>query len=140
MTDRLVGLHLRGEELQFYEAAGRGALIYARCAVCDVASVSPRWFCTSCGGEEMIPSVSDRFGVVESISTVHRGNRPAFQAPYQVGIIALDEGFRVMASVVGEDCEIGDPVRIEFDAQSDGLAVPVARKRGNEIVEMNPEP
>ena len=43
-----------------------------------------------------------------------------------------------MASVVGEDCEIGDPVRIEFDPQSDGLAVPIARKRGNELADMDP--
>jgi len=131
VTERLVGMHLRGEELLFYQAAGRGELIYARCAVCNVASLTPRWFCTSCGSEDMVASVSERVGVVESITTVHRGNRPAFKAPYQVGIIALDEGFRLMASVMGEDCTIGDPVVIEFDAQSDGLAVPVARKRTN---------
>jgi uncharacterized OB-fold protein len=135
VTDRLVGMHLRGEELLFYQAAGRGELIYGRCAVCNQASLTPRWFCTSCGSEEMIASVSARRGVVESITTVHRGNRPAFTAPYQVALIALDEGFRLMASVLGEDCAIGDAVVIEFDAKPDGLAVPVARRGSKEADE-----
>ncbi len=129
MTERLVGLHLRGEELLFYEAAGRGELIYGRCAACGEASLTPRWFCTSCGSRDMIPSVSKGLGVVESITTVHRGNRPAFSAPYQVAILALDEGFRLMAGVIGEDCAIGDAVVVEFDPQTDDLAVPVVRKR-----------
>jgi uncharacterized OB-fold protein len=140
MPDRFAGLHLRGEELQFYEAAGRGDLIYARCADCDAASLTPRWFCTSCGSENMIASVSERLGVVESITTVHRGNRPTFTTPYQVGIVALGEGFRMMASIVGEDCEIGDPVSIEFDVQSDSLAVPVARKRVDAPARILPAP
>jgi uncharacterized OB-fold protein len=132
VTERLVGMHLRGEELLFYQAAGRGELIYGRCAACNEASLTPRWFCTSCGSEDMIASVSARHGVVESVTTVHRGNRPAFKAPYQVALITLDEGFRLMASVIGEGCAIGESVVIEFDAQPDGLAVPVARKGSQE--------
>jgi uncharacterized protein len=131
VTERLAGLHLRGEELLFYQAAGRGELMYGRCAACSEASLTPRWFCTRCGSQDMISSVSARLGVVESITTVHRGNRPAFPAPYQVAIIALDEGFRLMTGVIGEDCAIGDAVVIDFEPQQDDLAVPVARKRGD---------
>jgi hypothetical protein len=47
-------------------------------------------------------------------------SRPRGDEPYNVAIIALDEGFRMMSRVVGrepEEVRIGDRVEVRFDRE-----------------------
>jgi hypothetical protein len=128
MANRLDGVLLRGEELEFYRAAGRGELILGRCADCQAVAVTPRWLCSTCGSTSMVREMSARTGSVVSVTTVLRSASPALTAPYQVAIVQLAEGATMMVDIVGEGCGIGDGVRIEFAKDDGELAVPVARR------------
>jgi uncharacterized OB-fold protein len=128
MGTRLRGVTLRGEEKEFYAAAGKGLLIYAKCRDCASTSINPRWFCPACGSKETEQLVSARDGRVHSVTSIQRTTDPALKAPYQVAILELNEGFTMMCRLVGDECQIGDAVRVEFEEDEDDLAVPVARR------------
>ena len=128
MGTRLHGITLRGEEKEFYEAAGRGALIFARCRDCGSASINPRWLCTACGSRNTERQTSAGNGKVHSLTSIQRTGDPTLTVPYQVAILELEEGFTMMCRLVGAQCRIGDSVRVEFENEDNGLAVPVARK------------
>jgi hypothetical protein len=128
MANRLDGVLMRGEELEFYRAAARGELILGRCADCQAVAVTPRWLCATCGSTRMERVVSARVGSVVSVTTVLRSANPVFEAPYQVAIVHLAEGATMMVDIVGEPCDIGDGIRIEFAQDEGELAVPVARR------------
>jgi uncharacterized OB-fold protein len=57
---------------------------------------------------------------VYAVTVVHRAPSAAFRAdvPYAVALVDLDEGFRMLANVVGgapADVAIGDRVRVAFE-------------------------
>jgi uncharacterized OB-fold protein len=128
MSSRLHGVTLRGEEKEFYAAAGKGLLIYAKCRECGSASINPRWFCPTCGSRDTEQLVSARDGRVHSVTSIQRTSDPTLKAPYQVAILELSEGFTMMCRLVGDECQIGDAVRVDFEQDDDSLAVPVARR------------
>lgn len=67
--------------------------------------------------------VSAGLGTVHATTTVRRRG----EEPYDVSLVDLDEGFRMMARVEGvapEDVRIGMRVRVRF-VEVDGTAVPV---------------
>lgn len=128
VASRLDGVLLRGEDLEFYRAAGRGELILARCLDCRAVAINPRWHCGECGSARVEQVVSERTGAVMSVTTVFRSANPAFTVPYQVAIVELAEGATLMVDIVGEPCDIGASVVIEFIPEDGGLAVPVARR------------
>lgn len=69
--------------------------------------------------------VSAGLGTVYATTTVH----PRDGEPYDVSLVDLDEGFRMMARVEGvapEDVRIGMRVRVRF-AEDGGAHVPVFR-------------
>jgi uncharacterized OB-fold protein len=128
LSSLLRGITLRGEERAFYEAAGRGDLIYARCEDCGTPALHPRWLCSSCGSIRMTEQTSRRAGTVLSVTSIRRSSNSVLTAPYQVAIIKLEEGFTMMCRIVGEECAIDDRIIVAFENAEDGLAVPVARR------------
>ena len=51
----------------------------------------------------------------------------AVRVPYVVALVALDEGPRMLANVVGEDAlavRVGERVRVVFEQRKDGFALP----------------
>lgn len=65
-------------------------------------------------------------GAVHATTTA----RPRDGAPYDISLIALDEGFRMMSRVEGvdpEDVAVGMRVRVAFVSGDDGDPVPVFR-------------
>ena len=128
MNSRLRSITLRGEERDFYKAAGEGVLIFARCRDCSSTSINPRWYCSACGSRNTEQQTSTRRGKVYSLTAIQRTTDPTLTVPYQVAILRLEEGFTMMCRLVGPECEVGDSVRVEFENEDEGLAVPVARK------------
>ena len=61
---------------------------------------------------------------------VRRAISKAYDAPYIVALIDLDEGVRMMSNVVDADPEqvsVGDSVTVDFENWSDELRLPVFR-------------
>lgn len=104
------------EAAEFWEAAAEGRLVYSACSTCGAAWFPLRAICAGCSGE-CATRVSAGAGEVVSWSRVHRSSDTGFRdiLPYVVAIVALDEGYRMVANVEPvEDVRIGDRCVVSF--------------------------
>ena len=119
----------------FWEGAQQGELRYQRCNDCPTVVFYPRHHCPDCGSNNLDWHTSSGEGTVYTFSVVMQNRMPGFidLGAYSVAYIDLDEGFRMMSSVVGvdnpvEDIHIGQRVRVEFEEQDEGeYPIPVFR-------------
>lgn len=116
------------ETQPFWDGCRAGELRYQHCAACRRPQFYPRAFCTACGRTDLEWRRSRGAGTVHAVTVVYRPPTPAFKGdvPYAIALVDLDEGFRMMANVVGGDPEgvrIGDRVRVTFERRGD-VAVP----------------
>ena len=110
----ILGENLRPDHT-YREGLARGELMYQRCATCDRAIFYPRLACPHCGSPDVHFRVSSRTGTVYSYTAITERNAPS----YLVCLIDLDDGFRMMSTVVGgpaEDVEVGMRVRGRVEA------------------------
>jgi uncharacterized OB-fold protein len=75
----------------------RGELRYQRCDRCRRAVFYPRVACNHCGSADLRFATSTGLAAVYSNTVVAQRDAP----PYSVCLVDLDEGFRMMSSVVG---------------------------------------
>jgi uncharacterized OB-fold protein len=86
-----------------------GRLAFQRCSDCAASIFYPRVLCPACGGASLEWKESGGHGTVYATTAVHRRNAK----PYNVALIDLDEGFRMMSRVEGvpaEEVEVGTRV------------------------------
>jgi uncharacterized OB-fold protein len=110
----------RGEEKLFYDRLRDHELVFQRCATCSETVFPLRTICPNCAGEDLALEVSARRGTLYSFTTQHRAAHPHFadSVPYSLGLVDLDEGIRVFASVDGiapDDLVVGMPVELAFE-------------------------
>jgi uncharacterized OB-fold protein len=97
----------------------RGELPYQRCADCAAVTFGPRLLCPGCGSQRLAWLASAGLGTVYATTTMHARDRE----PYNVVLVDLDEGFRMMSRVDGvppDDVRIGERVLAEV---VDGLVL-----------------
>lgn len=100
----------------FWEGAARGELLIQRCSGCGGHQLYPRPYCLRCQGEvEWVPASGG--GVVYSKITVHLQPLPELEPPYDVILVELDEGPRMLANTEPGTCEIGDRVKLVWQAR-----------------------
>ena len=102
----------------FWRAAAEGRLVYSQCVACAAKWFPLRGVCSACGGDCAERQSSGR-GEVYTWSRVHRSGETGFaqQVPYVVGMIALDDGFRIMANIEPVTAvEIGKRCHVTFRA------------------------
>lgn len=112
-------------EVVYDEGVAAGELRFQRCRSCDASVFYPRVLCPACGGTDLAWERSAGRGVVYSTTTVRRRDG----SDYDVSLIDLDEGLRMMSTVVGDPghVRIGERVVIDF-AQLGGRLAPVFRR------------
>ena len=91
-----------------------GELGFQRCASCGAAVFYPRVLCPVCGGKDLAWETSSGRGVVYATTAVHRRDGD----PYNVVLVDLEEGFRMMSRVEcvpAEEVEIGAKVTLRVD-------------------------
>ncbi|GAA4232654.1 hypothetical protein FHR32_008605 [Streptosporangium album] len=99
---------------EYTDRLGTGSVPYQTCDGCLSAVFPPRVICPRCGATELRWSESAGLGTVYSISVIS----PRDALPYPVVLVDLDEGFRMMSTVVeipAEDVRIGARVRARVD-------------------------
>jgi uncharacterized protein len=98
----------------FWHRCAAGELRYQRCGACGRVQFYPRPFCAACGG---VPSwaISTGRGSVYAATRVSRAPTADFASlvPYDILLVDLDEGFRMMAHGA-PGLVIGDRVRVDF--------------------------
>ena len=95
----------------FWDGASRRELLLQRCRKCRTFQFYPRLFCLACDTLSPEWVVAQGRGTVYAKTTVHISVLEALQPPYDVGIVALDEGPRIVSNLIGSPA-IGDAVRV----------------------------
>lgn len=101
----------------FWQATKEGRLLTQRCAGCGKFVFRPEMACPGCFGSDLEWVESSGRGEVYSFSIVHRAPSPAFEVPYVVAIVELEEGWHLLTHVVGcepDEVRVGLSVRVSF--------------------------
>jgi uncharacterized OB-fold protein len=100
MSDRLLP-NAVGSNGEFYAWLARGELRMQRCGACGVWRHPPRYLCAACGSAEVSWEPVSGRGKLFSWTVTHRPVDPAFDPPYVVAVVELDEGPRLVTNLVG---------------------------------------
>ncbi|WP_192805214.1 MULTISPECIES: Zn-ribbon domain-containing OB-fold protein [Noviherbaspirillum] len=117
----------------FWEGIADGKLLLQHCLACHRVHYYQQGICRDCGSSRLEHRAASGRGKVHSFSVVYRAPGPAFKGdtPYAVLLVELEEGPRMISSLVG-----GDPEKVEFDMAvelvcepvGDGMALPCFRR------------
>lgn len=115
----------------YWEAAGRGELLYQECPRCGQRQLYPRALCTSCAATPEWRTASGR-GTVHTFTVIRQNWAEPFREmlPYVVAMVELAEGPRLMSNVTDcapEDVHVGMPVEAWFLPVEDGISLPMFR-------------
>lgn len=118
-------------DVEFYFAGARaGQLLIQRCNECGYLQHPPWPACSSCRSLSLHPQPMSGAGELYSYTVVHAPTIQPFEPPYVVALVALDEGPRVVAGLIGiepEDVEIGTRLQAEIVHFDEELALPMFR-------------
>lgn len=112
----------------FWEAAGRRVLLVQRCNGCGSVQFYPRGFCLSCQGLDLGWIEAAGKAVVHSVVTVRIPVLPELEPPYQLALVDLEEGVRMLTNITGDDVAIDDAVLLDWRERADAPPLPVFRK------------
>ncbi len=119
----------------YWEAVKNGELTYQTCNACEELVFTPRLHCTKCGSGDLSRHTSQGLGAVYTYAVVRQNRIPGFAelGAYAVAYVDLDEGFRMLTTIVGvddptTDIKCGMRVQVEFEQQDEGeYPIPVFR-------------
>lgn len=106
----------------FFDGAAEGRLMLMRCARCQTWRLPARQHCDVCLSDEYTWEQASGRGVVRTFGIMHQRYHPAFEVPYNVTIVELEEGPRIPTNLVGvanEDIAVGLPVEVVFERYDD---------------------
>lgn len=111
----------------FWAGAEIHELRIQRCKDCGAFQHYGRPFCLGCDSEAIEWVRAAGTGVVYSVTTVRMKIVDSVEPPYQVALVDLAEGPRLMATIVGADVAIGDGVVIDWKSRDAAPPLPVFR-------------
>lgn len=106
------------QDQPFWDSVKRRQAELQRCGECHRFRFIPSEIC-SCGSRDFTWTPIAGTGRVYTFTVVHRAPTPAYQAlaPYAIVHVTLDEGPRLISTVVGcepHDVKIGMPVELVY--------------------------
>jgi uncharacterized OB-fold protein len=122
--------HQGGAEAQYQAALNEGRFLIQHCAGCGKYVFYPRSICPHCWSERLDWAEPKGTGTVYSTTTVRR--KPEAGGNYNVALIDLDEGVRMMSRVEGlppTEVKIGMRVRVEV-IKEDGAGLVIFHPEG----------
>lgn len=116
----------------FWEAAARHELVLQTCASCGTIRHPPRPMCAVCNSMEYTFEQASGRGRIWSWVIAHAPVLPSFaeKVPYNVVVVELDEGMRMVGNLLDVDndaIEEGMPVTVDFEDVEEGVSLPVWR-------------
>ena len=93
----------------FWDACREHRLTVQRCDACATYVFIPQAFCPACLSTELRWVESNGTGTIVTFTVVWRPQTTAFDVPYVVAVVRLDEGHEMVTNVVEAD---PDAVRI----------------------------
>jgi hypothetical protein len=115
----------------YWAGCNRDELLYQRCNACGHVQFYPRRACTECQSGELALLPSARKGTIHTFTVVQRPANRAFDGdvPFVIALVDLDEGFRMMMNVIGDDrlaSAIGRRICVVFEPCSESQKLPQA--------------
>lgn len=110
---------------EWWDATRHNALLIQRCDDCGHLQLYPRSLCTSCASQRLGYVQAAGTGTVYSYTVVHRAPHPAFEPPYVVALVRLDEGPVVMCNLWADPPRCDQPVTLAWEELPDGRHVPL---------------
>lgn len=111
----------------FWQAAAGGRLVLRACVSCAAVLHLPKPYCHHCGSWEVTWREVRGRGTVYSWTVVRHQIHPAFEVPYTVVLVELDDapGARLVGHLPGApELSVGMPMRVRFDEPEPGVTVP----------------
>ena len=125
---------INDENRAFWEGWRKGELRVQKCSRCShIRHLSPA--CPQCLKAEHEWVAASGRGTVYSWIVVHQRYNRAFEEdlPYNVTIVELDEGPRMVTSLVdveNQDIKAGTPVEVVFDRVTEEITLPKFKRIG----------
>lgn len=121
----------------FWDATRDRRLVLQWCATCERPVWYPREVCPRCFGSTLEWRPASGRGEIYAVTIEHKPQNPAMAdlAPYTVALVALDEGVRMLSSVVGTpaaEVRIAQRVQVCWEELSDGRNLPLFELIGEE--------
>ncbi len=122
-------LFITDESRPFWDGCREGKLLLQYCDTCQRHQFYPRLYCMRCGSQEVRWVEASGRGVIYSYTIIRQNRAPDFvnDVPYNVAIIQLEEGPRMMSNVIDIDpaeLRVDLPVQVVFDPISDTFSLP----------------
>lgn len=115
----------------FWQACAGRRLVLQRCTACGTFQHYPRPFCLTCQSDAVDWVEAAGSGTVYSVATMRVPVVDDLPPPYQIALVDLDEGPRLLTSIDGGAARIGDRVTVAWRERAGGLPpVPVFRVTG----------
>lgn len=119
----------------FWDATRAGKLALQHCADCGKARYPINHVCPHCLGERFEWKAVSGRGTVYSSIVFHQVYNQAFadDVPYNVSLIQLEEGPRMISNVVGlapGEVKVGDHVQVVFDPVTPEISIPRFQRVG----------
>ncbi|MGH1491849.1 MAG: Zn-ribbon domain-containing OB-fold protein [Acidimicrobiales bacterium] len=119
------------ETQHFWDGTKDEKLLLQRCSGCETTYFPPRPFCPACSSRDVVVEEASGRGFLYSYVISHRPH-PAFDAPYSIAVVELDEGPRMMTNIVGcdqtpEALQLDMAVEVAFEPITDDITLPLFR-------------
>lgn len=114
----------------YWQGCANGELRLQHCSGCLSYQFYPRIVCAACGATDLAWRQASGKGCIASFTVVRRGVSAAYEAPYVIALIDLEERVRLMSQIVvsdpGDDrLRVGAAVSVTFEKWSSDVTVPV---------------
>jgi uncharacterized OB-fold protein len=124
------------ESERYWQGCKQHELWLRFCNDCAKAYFYPRDICPMCGSRDVTWKQASGRGTVYTFSIVQRAPTPGFaeDVPFVNAIVELEEGPRMMSSLVGVEPEpskvsVGMPVEVTFEDITEEISLPKFRPR-----------
>lgn len=130
MTDYTKPLPILGDDNRpFWDAARRNELRMQQCLDCGHIRYPINHVCPKCLSESAEWKQLSGRGEVFSYIVFHQVYHPGFaqDVPYNVAMIQLEEGPRMISNVIGvpnDQVKVGDKVEVAFDKATEEVTIP----------------
>ncbi|MFT5098949.1 MAG: putative OB-fold protein [Candidatus Azotimanducaceae bacterium] len=124
------------ETVHFWEGAKNGELLLQKCDDCAHAYFPPRPFCPVCASKKVSVYQASGRGFLYSY-VINERPHPAFDGPYSIAIVQLEEGPRMMTNVVNvnqtpEALQLDMPLEVIFESLNEDISLPYFQPVGEQ--------